>query len=360
MAKKAAAAPDYTAAAEKTGQSSKEVTNMQTYANRADQITPFGNQTWTAQAVTDPGTGQKVTKWVQNTTLDPKAQEALDNQQALDAGRSQIAGSMLNRVGQEFAPTMDWSKFGAAGANVQGGQYYDQKAGDALYNQFSQRNEPVFQQQQNQMETKLRNQGLNPGDEAYDAQMKGLAQQQNDARTNAGFQASQMAGTEGSRMQGMDIGASAQQTQNRQQQIAEEMSKRGFSLNEINGLLNGQQIGMPSMPSYNQATKSDAVNYSQAAGQQYSAAQDAANASNATIGGIAKLAGSGMAMMSDRRLKTNITFLGICRGLRIYFYTYLWGAPGVGVMADEIPEEFVIKTPNGYKMVNYTALMGSI
>ena len=36
----------------------------------------------------------------------------------------------------------------------------------------------------------------------------------------------------------------------RQQQIAEEMQRRGYGLNEINALLSGQQVGMPSMPSF--------------------------------------------------------------------------------------------------------------
>lgn len=343
MAKKAATPPDYTAAAEKQGESSKEVTNIQNFANRPDQVTPFGNQTWSTQATVDPATGQKVTKWVQNTTLNPASQQALNDQQALDAGRSQIAGGMLNRVSSEFAPTMDWSKFQKGGAAPNAGgvntkldlsgaqkidpsqKYYDQ-AGDAVYKQFSDRNEPVFQQQQAQMATQLRNQGLNPGDEAYDAQIKNLSQQQNDARTNASLQATQAAGSEAARMQGMDVGAhnvqtgdAAQQfqygnagnsqqfnqnlqganyqTQLRQQQIAEEMQKRGFSLNEINGLLNGQQIGMPNMPGFNAASKSDTVGYSDAAKSQYSAAQDAANASNATISGVANLAGGAMGMM---------------------------------------------------------------
>ena len=40
----------------------------------------------------------------------------------------------------------------------------------------------------------------------------------------------------------------------RQQQIAETMQKRGFSLNEINALLSGQQVAQPQMPNFNPAT----------------------------------------------------------------------------------------------------------
>lgn len=354
MGKKAAKAPDYTAAAEKQGESSKEVTNMQTWANRPDQVTPYGTETWTPSHMVDPATGQSVTKWTQTTKLNPQSQAALDAQQKVDLGRSTIGANMMDRVAKEYGPTMDWSKFMPGGAQVKGGAYYDKAAGDALMKQFSDRNEPLFAAERDQTETRLRNQGLNPGDEAYDKQMSQLEQGHNDQRTDASLRASQMAGAEGQRMQGMDVSAGGYNTTQRQQQIAEEMSKRGFSLNEINALLTGQQIGMPSMPGFQSASKSDAVQYSDAAKSQYSAAQDAANASNANISGVAKIAGSA-AMMSDRRLKTNIELVGTHKGHRLYTFTFVWGEKSGGVMADEVPAEFVSKH-RGFAMVDYGRL----
>lgn len=376
MGKKAAAAPDYTAAAEKQGQSSKEVTNMQTYANRPDQVTPFGTESWTPTHVVDPATGQSVTKWTQTTKLNPAQQQALDNETAVQSGRTGIAKGMMDRVSKEYGPTMDWSKFVPEVGKldfsklqkVGGGQQYNDAAGKAIYDQFSQRNEPIFARERDQTETRLRNQGLNPGDEAYDNQMAQLEQQHNDARTNASLEATKGAGAEASRLQGMDtqahtIGAGDTTTQanfqntGRQQQIAEEMSKRGFSLNEINALLTGQQVGMPSMPGFQNATKSDAVQYSQAAGQQYSAAQDAANASNANISGVAKIAGSA-AMMSDRRLKTDIELVGVYKGHKLYTFRFVWGEDSGGVMADEVPQEYVSRV-NGFSRVDYGRLFAA-
>lgn len=373
MGKKAATPPDYTAAAEKQGQSSKEVTNMQTWANRPDQVTPFGTQTWTPTHVRDPATGQDVTKWTQNTNLNPVQQKALDNEMAVQTGRTGIAKGMMDRVAKEYGPTMDWSKFVPEVGKldysklqkVGGGEQYNKAAGDAIYGQFSNRNEPIFARERDQTETRLRNQGLNPGDEAYDNQMAQLNQQHNDARTNASLEATKGAGAEASRLQGMDtqshnvgsgdVGAQAGfQNTARQQQIAEEMSKRGFSLNEINGLLTGQQVGMPSMPGFQNASKSDTVQYSQAAQNQYSAAQDAANASNANISGAAKIAGSA-AMMSDRRLKTNIELVGVHKGHKLYTFTFVWGEKSGGVMADEVPAEYV-SSHRGYSRVDYGRL----
>ena len=295
MSKSTPPAPDYKGAAEQTAQSSKEVTNIQNFANRPDVNTPFGGQNWSTQAVKDPATGQLVTKWVQNNSLTPQAQGALDSQLAITRARSDIGKGMLDRVSSEYGPTMDWSQFQQAGGTPtapggNGQQYYD-KAGDALYNKFSSRAEPQFARSQAALETQLRNRGLNPGDEAYDSGLNQMRQEQDDARQQANYAAIGASGSEAARMQGMDtnqfqnqIKQSEFQTTNRQQQIAEMMQKRGFSLNEINGLLTGQQVGMPTMPSFSQAGRSDTTNYSGAAQNQYSAAQDAANAKNAAIG----------------------------------------------------------------------------
>ena len=356
MAKTSAPAPDYKSAAEEQAKSSAETTNMQNYANRPNQVTPFGSQTWDSNAIIDPATGQHVTQWTQNTTLDPKSQAALDAQLALTQGRSEQGANMMGRVQSEFGTPMDWTQFSPTGAAVGGGSAYSEKAGNAVADQFNQRMEPKFERDTQAMETQLRNQGLKPGDEAYDQQMKQNSQNINDARQQMADQAMLASGNEASRMQGLDIGAGSYNTQQRQQQIAEAMQKRGFSLNEINALISGQQVAMPNMPGFNQAGKADTTQYMTAAQNQYSAAQDAANAQNATISGIANLAGGAMAF-SDRRLKSNVTLLGIVRGLRIYVYT-IFGKLDVGVMSDEIDQKHVIKHSSGYDTVNYTSLLG--
>lgn len=61
------------------------------------------------------------------------------------------------------------------------------------------------------------------------------------------------------------------------------------------------------------------------------------------------------AVMSDRRLKTNITRIGETRaGYPVYAFDYVWGEPGVGVMADEVPSEWTVHTPSGYSAVDYS------
>ncbi len=47
----------------------------------------------------------------------------------------------------------------------------------------------------------------------------------------------------------------------RQQAIAEEAQRRGMSINEMNALISGQQIGTPQMPNFQGAGRADATNY---------------------------------------------------------------------------------------------------
>lgn len=324
---KSAKAPDYTGAAEATGESSKEVTNMQTWANRPNQNTPWGSTTWDQSSQIDPSTGKPMTQWTQNTTLTPQAQQALEDQFAVQGGRSDIARELLPRAQQEFGEQMDWSQFqdlaqtpragtvktglGADATQVNPSERYYNEAGDALMNQFNARMEPKFQRDTAALETQLRNRGFNPGDQGYDQALADMRQSQGDQSSNAAFQAAQLAGQEGSRMYGMDMGARQQQmdelgfgneatgqqygmdTQSanyqntlRQQQISEEMQRRGFSLNEINALISGQQVSMPTMPGFQGASRAAGVDYSGAAQNQYQADQNSANANNAFLNSI--------------------------------------------------------------------------
>jgi hypothetical protein len=165
----------------------------------------------------------------------------------------------------------------------------------------------------------------------------------------------QMAGQGQDFSQGM--AASNLQTQQRQQQIAEEMQRRGFSLNEINAIISGQQVAMPTMPGFNTASKANEINYSGAAQSQGQADLDRYNAKQqATQGmmsGIGSMAGAGM-MMSDRRYKTDIRRIGeTAGGTPLYTFRYIFGGPKfIGVMADEVPH--AVTKIAGISFVDYS------
>jgi hypothetical protein len=305
--------PDFTAAAEAQAESSQQNTMTQNYANRPTQVTPFGTTTWDTEAVRDPSTGQRVTAWTQNTALAPDAQRALDAQMQLQAGRSEIGAGMLGRMQREYGPTVDFDDFARMGGRVRGGQFEGElgdsgafmgQAGDALMSQFNERMQPQFQQDQAHQDAVLRARGLKPGDEAYDRELEKMRQQQGDQFNQAMYQAQQMQSQEASRLQdmdqqsmdamnraisaqfGQDMSTSQYDTQRRQQQIAEMLQQRGWSLNEANALISGQQVAMPSMPNFSQANRAETTQYSQAAGQQNQAAMDAYNAEQAAMAGM--------------------------------------------------------------------------
>lgn len=106
----APAAPDYRGAAVESAEASRQITRDQTYANRPNQYTPWGSNTWESSQTIDPSTGESVTQWDQNINLSPQQQQALDDQMAMQAGRSAISRGMLGSANEEMAtPENFWN-----------------------------------------------------------------------------------------------------------------------------------------------------------------------------------------------------------------------------------------------------------
>lgn len=447
----APAAPNYVGAAEAQAQASKELTNIQNFANRPTINTPFGSQSWTTSATVDPSTGQPVTAWTQNTSLAPGLESALNDQMALQAGRSQLAGGFMGRVGQEYAQPFDWRGLpqmaqlngpaqvgtsvadytpgltasvnqqglrqnfdpmtGALARTVQGEgvqrglqtgdnpalPQFDSSYRDTVAQSLMERMVPVHERQQNQLETQLANQGFTVGSEGFKRAMDELQQRQASERYNA----LDAAGQEAQRLFQMGMGARQQafqedvtggqfsnaaanqafqqglagnqfqnqatqqafnqamganqafnqaagqqfqqelagnqfrnqalgqasaldiarmnaqnqamaqqqalnqqyaafQNQLRQQAIAEQMQRRGMSLNEMNALLSGQQVSMPQMPSFMAAQRAETPNILGATQMGYDAALGAYNAQQAgnanMLGGLFSLGTAAMGM----------------------------------------------------------------
>lgn len=329
--------PDMQGAAIAQGEANREVVRDQTFANRPDQYTPFGYTQWNPYQTTDPATGEATTAWEQVQGLTPELQDILNKQIAIQGGRSDIAGTLTGRMMDEFGAPMDWRGLNPMG-DVPTSQFtlpeelqrqidysgatevgdprdYRGRAEQSIYDTAMPRLNDQFGSQREAMEIKLRNQGLGPEDAAYQAQMKGIGLQENDAMQQLTGQAIQAGRAEQAQLFGQDMGlrnmdtneqdrqaaffnqasnqafgqAQAANQQNfgqamqgsnyanqiRQQQLTEAMTKRGFSLNEINALLSGQQVGTPQMPNFSQAQAAQAAPLYQAAGDQ--ASIDAAN-----------------------------------------------------------------------------------
>jgi len=163
---------------------------------------------------------------------------------------------------------------------------------------------------------------------------------------------------------GEEMQQSNLQSQQRQQQIAEQMQQRGQSLNEMTAIMQGQQVGMPSMPNFQTAGAAQPTDYLGAANMQYQGALDqygmqSAN-NQALMGNIGSLAGGAMGF-SDRRLKRDIKPVGVWNNIKFYIWTYVWGEQGFGVMADEVRHitGAVVRHPSGFDMVDYGVIYGN-
>ena len=291
MGKKSAAAPDTVGAAREQGEQARILNQEQTVANRVNQNNAWGSVSWQPEAWLDPASGQEMTRWTQSETLAAPLQNAVNNQMGMTETRSELASNSLDRAANDYAQPMNFEQYGSPvqfnpEARAEGFNYdqfnYDlgggrQAAEDAAYGRATSRLDPQFEQQAQAMETKLRNQGLRQGDQAYDAAMANFNRARNDAyeqarlgstlegRSEADLSFNQALGLNNTQF-GQGLSANQQnaaiQNQNysqgvnnnqianqlRQQQIQEDLYKRDFNLNEADRLLQGQIIqgGPPS------------------------------------------------------------------------------------------------------------------
>jgi hypothetical protein len=304
-------APDYTGAAREQAQSSREVTEQQSWANRPDQVTPFGSQTWQNQAVWDPSTNQYLNRWQQNTQVNPRLQPAVDAQMDTTVNRAQLGADVSNRLQNDFGQAMDWSGIQPPmGQSVAPTDYGDtatlrNRMEGNLYDRATSRLDPQWNNRQSDLRSQLYNMGAKEGDPAYNRAMQEFGRDRNDAYQQAQYGAVAGGGTEmanqigmGGQIQGQRQQASSYDTQLRQQAIAEELQRRGTNLNELNAIISGQQVGMPAMPTFNTTQAAQPMQALQAAQMTGQSNLDAFNARQAgtqgMLSGIAGLAGGAM------------------------------------------------------------------
>ena len=129
-----------------------------------------------------------------------------------------------------------------------------QRAEDSVYERGASRLDPQFAQESQALDVRLRSQGLNPGDEAYDAQMKNFQDRKTDAYANLEREAQAEGFRQGQGMFGMQsqhrgqmTGETAQQgmfaNQALQNMFGQQMGARGQDLDIANAINQFQQTG---------------------------------------------------------------------------------------------------------------------
>ena len=214
--------------------------------------------------------------------------------------------------------------------NLFGGTNADKQAADSVYSAFSDRYEPLFERQTNNLQDRLANQGIPVGSEAYSRAMSDMSQTQNDARQQAMYQAQQ----------------AGQQARNNEIQN----NLNIFSaFNPLNGYAGSSAQGSTEMYDNLYNSQLNAYNAQQQAKQNM--AQGWLNLGSAGLN-------LGMGLFSDARIKENLRPVGqLFNGLTVYAFNF----PGeevtrIGLVAQEVQQQIpqaVSQTEEGLLTVDY-------
>lgn len=361
----APAAPDYTGAAQQTAQGNIDAARLATAANRVNQVTPYGNLDY---AITGQDPYGNPT-WTATTSLSDVGKQLLNtqNQAALGLGGTINAqlGQVQNTMGKGFNPNIPSVQ---TSLDNKGGMQGWDKANQLLMQRLA----PQMKIQQEQLDTKLANQGIAPGTEAYNRAKVALGMQQNDLLNQ-----SQLTGlTAGNTLfnQGLtsaNFGNTAQQ-----QAYNQALTNYNLPLNTLSALRTGSQVQNPTFinaPQQATTTGPDLLTAAQAQGQynmsNFNAQQAAQSSANQGLLGLGGSLGAAYMMGSDIRMKENIKIVGAMpNGLNVYEFEYKpefkdkpYNGHGkfVGVMAQEVEQiipEAVYTLDDGYKVVDYAKL----
>jgi hypothetical protein len=330
--------PDYIGAANATAAGNVEAARATAAANRTNQVTPYGNLTYSANPGVD---AYGNTLYTATQTLSPQGQGLLDQTNQLNTGLMSTANKGLNYANEVLSkPGVDTSILPSYG--IDPGQSYQ----DAIMSRLS----PQMDREMKMSDAQLANQGIGQGTEAYNNAKTLLQQGQNDRLTSA-------------TTTGMNMGLNAN-NQAFQQQAYNQMQP----INVINALRTGSQVTNPNFVNTPTQANTAGPDILGATNAQYTNELNSVNAQNANsanlAGGLMKLGGT-LYTGSDINLKTDIKRIGTHDlGMGIYTYHYKDGYDlptglQVGVMAQEVEKvipEAVIVTDSGFKAVNYAML----
>lgn len=221
MGKKAPSAPppiDPTATARAQATANRETAITQFGLNAINQYTPYGSLEYSQAGTWADGTP----RFTATQTLSPAEQEALNLSNRAQSLYGNAAVRQLSAVQEQLGRPFQFDA----------GPYADTAMGrNAVETALMQRLQPQLDRDRAAMETRLANQGIMPGSEAYRNAMSDYERQVADQR----LAIVGAAGQEENRMAAL-----------RAQRLQEQLALRGQPINEATALLTGQMVGTPS------------------------------------------------------------------------------------------------------------------
>lgn len=301
--------PDPVKTAAAQTQMNKDTAVTQQELNMVNQNTPYGSLSYEQTGTSASGTPQ----YTATQTLSPENQALYDNYMQLAKQFGQIGNTQASNVAGALGSPFN---FDAAQANK-------------LFDVQKTFLDPQWSQYESALDTKLINQGLQPGTEAY----RRAKEEFSDNRQRA----------------------YDQNFLNSYQTMANQaLTERNQPLNELSAFMSGSQVQQPGFANTPQTSVSG-VDYAGLVNNNYN--QQMANYQN-KMGGIFGTIGTlGSLALSDRRLKHDIRKVGtLDNGLNVYAYKLMHSRPTqIGLMADEVADvnPDAVVDVNGIKMVNY-------
>jgi hypothetical protein len=231
----APAAPDPAATTAAAAKANRETAITQFGLNAINQRDPYGSLEFSQIGTWADGTP----RFQATQTLAPEEQRALDlSRQAQDI-YGQAGVQQLQSVRERLATPLNLN---------------NEAVESRLMELGSRRLNPVLAERRNAMDTRLRQQGLMPGTQAYDAAMRGIGEAENDAFNQLLLQG-------------------------RGQAINEILTERASPLNEAAALLTGQQVQAPNFVNTPQTSVAP-TDYMQAEAMRQASLNNAFNARN--------------------------------------------------------------------------------
>ena len=312
--------PRETSAAQTGTSVSTSIANA--FTQNMNEITPDGTRTFDqtgSYQMTDPYTGQTYTvpRFTVTQTLSPQQQAIADQNNAASLNLASLGNNLSGTLGEQLT------------GNFQLG---NEAVESRLFDLGRQRLDPMFAQRDEDLRTRLANQGIKAGSQAYDREMRNQGQQQNDAYNQLLLQG-------------------------RGQATQELLTEDNQRINQIGALLSGGQVSMPNFLTSNSVgaipTTDNAALITNADSSRLNAWGQGQQALGSAIGGI-----GGLFALSDERAKDDKEKIGETDdGLGIYSFRYK-GSPKteIGLMAQEVKKKkpgAVKKRADGLMAVDY-------
>lgn len=254
-------------------QTGNNVNNRQTeiaYQNYLKSGQGIGQGSATAPKLEDFFTGETPPQFTSTVELTPESQQLLDTQLRSQNALASLGESQIGRI--QDAVTNPYSYSGLEAPEVAQGQFED-----AVYSRLN----PQFDRDEESLRTRLANQGIMQGSEAWNNAFNTFNQAKNDARMQA------------------VLGGQDYALNRRNQAISEYDAQRNAPLNEYIGLTSGTQVRNPQFTSvgYGGAQPVDYANlinqnYQSQLGQYNAGVASRNNSQNALLGLAGTIGGS--------------------------------------------------------------------